>query len=105
MVSAGYSPSIRLFEAAASGTAIISDYWMGLNTIFEPGKEILIPRSSREVLEYVMEMDDHERFIIGQNARQKILRYHTSQKRAEELVGSVSTLKTLLPQLHVFHSS
>ena len=47
MVRAGYSPSVRLFEAAACGTPIISDAWPGLAEIFEPGAEILIARSSR----------------------------------------------------------
>src|SRR5207248_11599826 len=42
MKRAGYSPSIRLFEAAACGCAIITDYWPGLDTFFLPGKEILI---------------------------------------------------------------
>jgi methyltransferase (TIGR04290 family) len=41
MVAAGFSPSVRLFEAAACGTPIISDAWPGLATLFEPGREIL----------------------------------------------------------------
>src|SRR5581483_548045 len=39
MVRAGYSPSVRLFEAAACGVPIISDYWQGLETFFQPGEE------------------------------------------------------------------
>ena len=39
MINAGYSPSVRLFEAAACATPIISDYWDGLDTIFIPGRE------------------------------------------------------------------
>ena len=34
MVRMGYSPSVRLFEAAACGVPIISDWWPGLDTIF-----------------------------------------------------------------------
>ena len=34
MVEAGYSPSVRLFEAAGCGAAIISDSWPGLETFF-----------------------------------------------------------------------
>ena len=49
MVQAGYSPSVRLFEAAACGTPIISDAWPGLETIFGPRPEILIARSTEEV--------------------------------------------------------
>mgnify|MGYP001764978704 CR=1 FL=1 len=43
MVKAGWSPSIRLFEAAACGVPIISDAWEGLDHFFEPGREILHP--------------------------------------------------------------
>ncbi len=42
MIRAGYSPSVRLFEAAACGTPIISDVWDGLETIFVPGREIVL---------------------------------------------------------------
>ena len=42
MCEAGYSPSVRLFEAAACGTPIISDYWPGLETIFDLQEEILV---------------------------------------------------------------
>ena len=42
MIRAGYSPSVRLFEAAACGTPIISDIWDGLDTLFEPGREIVL---------------------------------------------------------------
>ncbi len=34
MVMAGYSPSVRLFEAAACGAAIVSDNWPGLDAFF-----------------------------------------------------------------------
>src|SRR3954468_16814351 len=37
MIVAGYSPSVRLFEAAACGTPIISDRWPGLETFFTTG--------------------------------------------------------------------
>jgi spore maturation protein CgeB len=53
MVRSGYSPSVRLFEAAACATPIISDYWDGLDTIFEIGKEILVAHSSEDILRYL----------------------------------------------------
>jgi spore maturation protein CgeB len=33
MIAAGWSPSVRLFEAAACGTPIISDRWDGIETL------------------------------------------------------------------------
>ena len=86
MIAAGYSPSVRLFEAAACGVPIISDYWDGLTSIFEEGKEILIARSYDDVLSY-LKISDEERTAIGNNARKKILKYHTAKARAAELVA------------------
>src|SRR3546814_16608778 len=39
MVRTGYSPSVRLFEAAACGSPIISDPWAGLEGLFIPEAE------------------------------------------------------------------
>ncbi len=50
MVRAGYAPSVRLFEAAACGIPIISDYWEGLETFFKIGEEILISRTANDTL-------------------------------------------------------
>ena len=50
MVAAGWSPSVRLFEAAACGTPIISDRWAGLDSVLAPGREILLASSADEVL-------------------------------------------------------
>ncbi|MDQ3928864.1 MAG: glycosyltransferase, partial [Chloroflexota bacterium] len=61
MVAAGYSPSVRLFEAAACATPIISDWWEGLDTIFEPGEEVLVARSPGETLKYLRDMPEGER--------------------------------------------
>ena len=47
------SPSVRLFEAAACGTPIISDHWEGLDSLFSPGEEILVARDGHEVLQRV----------------------------------------------------
>jgi spore maturation protein CgeB len=84
MVLAGYSPSVRLFEAAACGSTIVSDGWPGLETFLTPGKEILLPRSSEDVVRYLSEMDDAEIRQIGRNAQQRVLAEHTAEHRAEE---------------------
>jgi len=85
MVRAGYSPSVRLFEAAACGTPIISDYWQGIETIFEIGKEILIANSPDEVLRYLREIPETERRAIGESARTRVLAEHTAAHRAAQL--------------------
>lgn len=85
MVKAGYSPSVRLFEAAACGTPIISDFWEGLDTVFELGTEILVTRSWQETLQYLQDLSDTDRRAIGEKARQRVLSAHTAAHRATEL--------------------
>ena len=85
MIKAGWSPSVRLFEAAACGTPIISDYWEGIDSIFEMGKEILISATPDETLHYLRQVTDEERNAIGERARQKVLSHHTAAHRANEL--------------------
>ncbi|WP_438039031.1 CgeB family protein [Sorangium sp. So ce128] len=85
MIEAGYSPSVRLFEAAACGVPVISDDWPGLDELFEPGKEILVARSPEEVLHLIRELPERERIAIGQRARERVLARHTAAHRAEAL--------------------
>jgi spore maturation protein CgeB len=85
MIRMGYSPSVRLFEAAACGTPIISDYWEGLDSFFSFGDEILVSYSAADTLKFIREMPEEERIEIGRRARAKVLSLHTAAKRAEEL--------------------
>lgn len=85
MIRAGYSPSVRLFEAAACATTIVTDYWEGLDSFFKIGKEILVARSSKAILTYLREMSDAERQAIGERARKSVLAHHTAAHRAAEL--------------------
>ena len=85
MVRAGYSPSVRLFEAAACGTPILSDAWPGLGEIFEVGSEICVAHSSEEALHILRNTGESERIAIGERARRRVLAEHTSEKRVEQL--------------------
>lgn len=89
MVMAGYSPSVRLFEAAACGSAIVSDDWPGLDGFFTPGKEILIASSSADVKRYLRDYDETELQQIGAAARQRILAEHTSVHRTLQFEAAV----------------
>jgi spore maturation protein CgeB len=93
MIKAGYAPSVRLFEAAACGVPIISDYWQGLDEFLMPDKEILISRSATDTLSFLQEIPEEKRKQIGQNAQNKILSNHTAEHRAKELVGYYYELK------------
>ncbi len=85
MIEAGYSPSVRLFEAAACGTPIISDAWDGLGSFFELDSEIFVARNSAEALELVRSTSEAERIAMGERARQRVLCEHTAAHRAKTL--------------------
>jgi spore maturation protein CgeB len=91
----GYSPSVRLFEAAACGVPIITDEWEGIDAFFVPGKEILLARSSREVLRILREMDDSQAQEIAARARHRVLSEHTAAHRAIELESHVGELRSM----------
>jgi spore maturation protein CgeB len=84
MAAAGFSPSVRLFEAAACGSPIISDDWEGLATLFAPGREIVLAASAEAVLAALQMPASHAR-AIADGARRRILAEHTSAHRAAEL--------------------
>jgi spore maturation protein CgeB len=85
MVRAGYSPGVRLFEAAACGTPVVSDYWPGLETFFAIGTEILILEKPEEAMHYLRELPELECVALGRRARARVLAEHTAGHRATEL--------------------
>jgi spore maturation protein CgeB len=87
MVRAGWSPSIRLFEAAACGVPVISDVWDGIGDFFAPGTEILLARGPEDVRAMLLDMDETERRAIGEAARRRTLEAHTAAHRAAQLEG------------------
>ncbi len=87
MVRAGWSPSVRLFEAAACATPILTDPWPGIETFFEPGREILIVRTSGDVLRALKGLGDEERRALGERARRRVIAEHTAAHRVRELEG------------------
>jgi spore maturation protein CgeB len=91
MVRAGFSPSVRLFEAAACGTTILSDEWPGLETFFSLGEEILAVRNSAEVVDVLKHMDEEEIRHIGHRGRERVLAEHSSAIRAEEFERKIAS--------------
>jgi spore maturation protein CgeB len=85
MLVAGWSPSVRLFEAAACGTPIISDRWPGLDHFLTPGREVLIADTAGDALRILRELPESEHATYAARARQRVLAEHTSMHRAETL--------------------
>jgi spore maturation protein CgeB len=88
MANVGFSPPTRIFEAAGAGACLITDRWTGIDTFFEPGKEILVASSAEEILSLLRRTTAEQAAKIGLAMRQRALRDHTYAQRA----GQVSDL-------------
>lgn len=93
MIVAGYAPSVRLFEAAACGVPVVSDAWEGLETFFEPGREILVARTSEDVEAHLDGVDPGRRAALGEGARRRVLAAHTAAHRARQLEGYLESVR------------
>lgn len=82
MIAAGWSPSVRLFEAAACATPIVSDVWEGLDHLLTPEREIVLATGAADV---VAALDRSDAEAIGKAAQARILAEHTAAHRAAQL--------------------
>ena len=85
MLATGWSPGVRLFEAAACGTPIITDRWPGLENFFTPGVEILVADDVSDVERILRELPRPDAAALGAAARARVLREHGAEQRAAEL--------------------
>jgi spore maturation protein CgeB len=89
----GHTPSLRLFEAAACGVPVITDRFDGVEQLFTPGTEILVARSSEDVLRFIQEISDEECREIGERARARVLAEHTLETRAHTLMACIEHVR------------
>lgn len=93
MLRAGYSPSVRLFEAAACGVPLISDHWEGLDWFFTPPDEICIATTADDVLRLLRETSEPKRRAMAARARRRTLAAHSAERRAQELESYIEAAK------------
>jgi spore maturation protein CgeB len=84
MAEYGYCPSGRLFEAAACGAPLLTDYWEGLETFFMPGEEVLRVDTAKDVLD-ALSSSDAELRRIAEAGRERALAHHTADRRVDDL--------------------
>jgi spore maturation protein CgeB len=84
MAEMGYCPSGRLFEAAACGVPLLTDWWEGLDQFFTPGAELLVAHGTDDAVAAV-EADDGELREMARRARERTMDEHTAAHRAAEL--------------------
>jgi spore maturation protein CgeB len=88
MAEMGWCPSGRLFEASACGTPILSDWWQGLDTFFEPGREILVVRSTEDAVN-ALDLSDAELAKVASAGRERTLSEHTADHRARAFEAAI----------------
>jgi len=64
---------------------ILSDEWAGLDELFRPGEEILIVRSSADVVRALDRLSPDEARRIGRRAWLRVRAEHSAAQRAELL--------------------
>ncbi|NYZ17442.1 glycosyltransferase [Azospirillum sp. RWY-5-1] len=89
----GWCPSGRLFEAAACGVPILTDAWEGLESFFEPGREILVATDTDDVTTAMLMPREHLA-TIARRARERVLLEHTAERRAADLRAALDLVGT-----------
>ncbi|ASY58044.1 glycosyltransferase [Sinorhizobium sp. CCBAU 05631] len=102
MVAAGWSPSVRLFEAAACRTPLISDWWRGLDSFFPPGQAAIVATSSDDVVAALTSLDDRQCRAVADRAYQRVASAHSAAVRARTFVEAIESVapKTDLATRH-----
>ena len=92
MVAAGWSPSVRLFEAAACAVPIISDRWPGLAALF-PAGALVIADTAEDVLA-ALALSAERRRAIGEAAREIVFERHRAEVRARQLACDLQSTRS-----------
>ncbi|NLS06364.1 glycosyltransferase [Rhizobium sp. P32RR-XVIII] len=89
MIAAGWSPSVRLFEAAACETPIISDFWPGLDELLPHGQAAIIASQTSDVVSALSGMDAKARSALASEAYRRVINSHTGVARAREFARTL----------------
>lgn len=92
MAELGCCPSGRLFEAAACGTPLLTDWWQGLDEFFTPGTEILVAHSTADAIQ-ALELPADYLAQIARAARERTLSEHTAENRVRELEAALESVR------------
>lgn len=98
----GWCPSGRLFEAAACGTPLVSAWFEELDAFLRPGEELLIARSTQDVLD-ALSLSDEKLLPGGRQSdgterpkavSEYLIEADDPRRREEDLHGHLVAVKT-----------
>ncbi|TCU09679.1 CgeB family protein [Rhizobium sullae] len=90
MIAAGWSPSVRLFEAAACQTPIISDFWEGLDELLPEGTAAIVARNTAQVVAALTGLGTERRKAMADEAYKRVASHHTGLARAKEFAAMLA---------------
>jgi spore maturation protein CgeB len=96
MARNGFSPATRVFEAAGAAACLITDWWVGIESFFEPGREILVARDGAEVAALLRGLTPERARAIGEAAYRRVLAEHTYAARVRTLEAVLGDRETAL---------
>ncbi|MBA4149775.1 MAG: glycosyltransferase [Verrucomicrobia bacterium] len=99
MAHMGYCPSGRMFEAAACGIPILTDWWQGLDQFFNPASEVMIARTTEDSVA-ALQLSDAELEQLSQAARERVLSEHTAERRAIDLEEALDGVLRPAPEIN-----
>jgi spore maturation protein CgeB len=92
MAKVGFSPPTRVFEVAGSGACLLCDAWPGVETFFEPDKEIFVVSTAEEIVAHLHRPRPVAE-CAGKALRERALREHTYRQRAKQTDKILHALK------------
>jgi spore maturation protein CgeB len=104
MIAVGWSPSVRLFEAAACATPVISDRWDGLGDFF-PEPEAIATAATAEEVVAIVSRPTKAALDQGLAAMRIALASHTGMVRAAELAAALASERTYATKQVSTHST
>jgi len=83
--------SMRPFELASMGCCVVSDPYLGLEEWFKTGKEMFVVHNTKEAVETYRTLlaSEELRHKTGELARKRVLKEHTVQHRARQLIDII----------------
>jgi spore maturation protein CgeB len=88
-------PTIRMFEALACGTPLVSAPWDDSEHLFTPGRDYLVARDRREMVTHLADLlrDRDAARAMARRGRATILSRHTCAHRVNELLAIVADIQ------------
>jgi spore maturation protein CgeB len=89
-------PTIRVFEALASGIPLISAPWNDAENLFRPGADFLVARNGEEMKARLWEVlsEPSHAAALAESGLRTIMARHTCRHRVDELLAILATQGT-----------